>query len=117
MLRQWRLIIGLIVVLAGHRACLADEAKPAEDAKGVAFFENKIRPVLATHCYRCHSGEAGKAESGLMLDSRERLRTGGDRGPAIVPGDPKASLLLTAISHADLDLTMPPKQERLAASI
>ena len=27
----------------------------------IAFFETKIRPVLAQHCYGCHSAEALQA--------------------------------------------------------
>ena len=27
----------------------------ADDPAGIAFFEQKIRPVLAEHCYECHS--------------------------------------------------------------
>lgn len=88
-------------------------SRPAD----TAFFESKIRPVLVAHCYRCHSVSSGKAEGGLTLDSRKGVRTGGDRGPAIVPGDPAASLLLTAIAHTDPDLQMPPKKERLPASV
>ena len=51
------------------------------------FFELKIRPVLATDCLPCHGGK--KTESGLKVDSRDALFRGGDRGPAIVPGDPE----------------------------
>ena len=98
---------------------VASAAEPtvAPDAKGLEFFEAKIRPVLVAHCYKCHSEQSGKSEGGLLLDARERIRVGGDRGPAVVPGDPKASWLLTAISHADADLKMPPNQERLPAAV
>src|SRR5262245_47381699 len=99
--------------------CAPSFADPptAEEAKGIDFFEAKIRPVLAVHCYKCHSTEANKAEGGLQVDTRDRIRAGGDRGPAIVPRDPKSSILLTAISHADEDLQMPPKKERLPQSV
>jgi len=52
-----------------------------------------------------------------LLDSRKAIRAGGDRGAAVVPGDPDGSLLLTAISHSDPDLQMPPKKERLPDSV
>ena len=61
------------------------------------FFEAKIRPVLAEKCYGCHSVESGKAKGGLLLDSREGIRTGGDTGPAVVPRDPENSVLIGAI--------------------
>ncbi len=70
-----------------------------------AFFEQRIRPVLADVCFRCH-GEA-KASGGLRVDSREALFRGGDSGPAIVPGKPDESLLVRAIRHADDVSAMP----------
>ena len=85
------------VLLASAGAAFADELKPA-DAKGIEFFESKIRPVFVAHCYKCHSRAEGKSEGGLLLDTRDAIRKGGDRGPAVVPGDSQASVLLTA-SH------------------
>ena len=77
------------------------------DAK-TDFFESKIRPVLATHCFECHGH---KDKGGLTLDSREAILQGGDSGPAIVLGKPQKSLLMTAVQHADPDLEMPPKKK------
>lgn len=79
----------------------------------LTFFENRIRPVLFQHCYECHSESTGTSESGLLVDTREGLRQGGDRGPAVVEGKPDASLLLVAMSHGDSDLLMPPHKDRL----
>jgi cytochrome c553 len=73
------------------------------------FFEAKIRPVLVTHCGKCHSRTAEKLRGGLRLDSRDGLRRGGDSGPAIVPGKPEESLILRAIRYRDEELRMPPK--------
>lgn len=81
------------------------------------FFERKIRPVLAEHCYECHSAESKSVKGGLRLDSGAALRTGGDTGPAVVPGKPADSLLIKALAHADPDLAMPPKKPQLPASI
>lgn len=83
------------------------------------FFEAKIRPVLAEKCYGCHSVESGKAKGGLLLDSREGIRTGGDTGPAVVPRDPENSVLIGAIRWHDPDTGMPPKNKggKLPASV
>ncbi len=86
----------------------------AQDASSVSFFESKIRPVLVEHCYDCHSAEAGKSKGGLLLDTKKGIRSGGETGPAVVPGDPTKSLLLTAMKHADPDLEMPPKKPKLS---
>lgn len=75
------------------------------------FFERKIRPLLAEHCYECHSATAKRVRGGLLLDSRAGVIQGGDTGPAIAPGEPEASLLLQAIRHLDPDLSMPPNRK------
>jgi cytochrome c553 len=87
----------------------SDAADPAATptAEGVKFFESKIRPVLATHCYACHSASATNLKGGLRLDTRDRFLQGGESGPAIVPGDPKGSTLLQALRYEGPE--MPPK--------
>lgn len=80
------------------------------------FFENKVRPVLVKHCYKCHSADATKVKGGLYLDSREGVLKGGDSGPAVVLGDPEKSLLVKSIRYTDPDLQMPPKGEKLSES-
>ena len=75
-----------------------------------AFFENKIRPALAEYCYQCHSRDE-KIRGGLNLDSKIGWQHGGDSGESvIVPGNPEASLLYTAITWDDPDYEMPPKR-------
>jgi cytochrome c553 len=87
----------------------------ADDAAGIEFFEKKIRPVLADHCYKCHSAQAEKLKGGLKLDTRADVLKGGDTGPAIVPGQPEQSLLIKAVRYADENLQMPPKDKKLSA--
>ena len=86
-------------------------------AEETAFFEKKIRPVLVTECYSCHSAEAGKLKGGLRLDTWEGLRAGGNSGASFVSGLPEKSLLITALRHTDDDLKMPPKQKLSAAVV
>src|SRR4051794_31820374 len=87
----------------------ASPVRTAEpDARQSEFFEKNIRPVLAEHCYACHSREAKRVTGGLLLDSRDGLRTGGDSAPAVVPGRPDDSLLLKALRYQH-ELRMPPK--------
>ncbi len=70
-------------------------------------FENKIRPLLVRHCYECHGPDADPPQGGLSLATRASALAGGDTGPAIVPGDPKASLLVDAINYGEY-YAMPP---------
>src|SRR4051812_36253173 len=93
------------------------KAAAADDPAATAFFESKIRPVLVKNCYECHSIESGKSKGGLQLDSKQGIRTGGDTGPAVVPGDPGKSLLLSAIRHTDPDLEMPAKKPKLPDTV
>jgi len=79
-------------------------------AESTAFFESKIRPLLDRSCYQCHSARAEKLKGGLRLDSRENVLGGGASGPAAVPGDVEASLIVQAVRYADEDLQMPPKK-------
>ena len=73
----------------------------------IAFFEQRIRPVLVKHCYQCHSSKAKEVEGELYLDTRQGLLEGGQSGPAIVPGKPDESLLLEALRYESLE--MPPE--------
>ena len=73
------------------------------------FFEKKIRPLFHKHCYECHSSENGKKKGGLYLDSRQGWVKGGDSGPAVIPNNVEASLLIKAVNYNDTDLKMPPK--------
>jgi len=86
-------------------------AGPADSREGVDFFEKRIRPVLVEKCYKCHSADAEKIKGGLLLDTRKGIRQGGDSGPALLPGEPGKSLLMTAILHTDPDTKMPPKEK------
>jgi hypothetical protein len=109
------LLIGAFVLhcAAYCRPALASDAPP----EGIEFFEKRIRPILVTHCYECHSAESKKPKGGLRLDTRDSMLKGGDNGSALVPGDPDKSLLIRAVRHADRDLRMPPKKKLSDAQI
>jgi len=87
-------------------AALVIAAGPQNAA--IDHFENKIRPVLVSHCYACHSKSAAATQGGLLLDSAQGIRRGGNSGSAIQPGDPEKSLLIRAIRQTDKKLKMPP---------
>ena len=91
--------------------CVASSSTYANDqplsADNFLFFEKKVRPLLAEHCYQCHSVDAKRIEANLLLDSRASLVRGGDSGAAIVPGDASSSLLIEALHYDSYE--MPPK--------
>lgn len=88
---------------------------PTREA-GVKFFETRIRPILADHCYRCHGPESGEGKAKLRVDAIESLLRGGVSGPALIRGEPDRSLLILAIRH-DSEVSMPPKQKLPQADI
>jgi cytochrome c553 len=104
------ILSGALVAAAAATAAAAEDFTPEQKD----FFDKKIKPLLTDKCYKCHSVDAGKNKGGLLLDSREAGLKGGDTGPAVVPGNPEKSLLVTAISYKDKDLQMPPKGEKLS---
>ena len=86
----------------------AVQAAPPE-----AEFEKTIRPLLSAKCWGCHSDTKQKGD--LRLDSLAAMLKGGESGPALVPGKPEQSLIITAIRHSE-QLKMP-KDKLPAADI
>jgi len=84
----------------------------AQAQSNTDFFESTIRPLLITHCLKCHGAE--KQESELRLDSPEHWGKGGLGGPVITPGKPESSSLLRAVRKTDPDLQMPPGRKKLS---
>jgi len=90
------------LALAAALTCnLRGQSTPAASPD---YFELKIRPLLATNCYSCHTDSA---LGGLRLDSRESMLKGGSRGPSLVAGDPDKSILIQAVRQTDPKLKMP----------
>ncbi|MFM7185273.1 MAG: PSD1 and planctomycete cytochrome C domain-containing protein [Planctomycetota bacterium] len=92
----------LVASLIGVSSATA--APEAED-----LFETVVRPLLATRCAACHGATTQWAS--LRLDSAAAALAGGDSGPAVVPGDPQASHVLTRITSPDPEVRMPPPEE------
>jgi mono/diheme cytochrome c family protein len=84
---------------------------PVPTREQAEFFNAKIRPVLFDTCGECHIDDEN---GGLRTDSRESLIKGGENGPAIVPGDPEASLLIHAIRRDGTGPRMPKEGPRLS---
>ncbi len=89
-------------------ALLSRTTAAADDA-GLEFFEKRIRPLLITHCYECHSADSKKLGGELRLDDADSIRRGGETGAAIDATQPEKSLLLKAIQYDSDELKMPPK--------
>ncbi len=107
---RFRLTRRCLISSAAHLACsLVLTALTAfAQVDGQAFFEKNVRPLLAQHCFGCHSVSSNVAMGGLRVDSRESIEKGGARGSALAGSDAEQSLLLRAVRYADEKLRMPP---------
>lgn len=110
--RSLALLAGAIFFLPDLATINAQQAQQTPSGtlskEGVEFFERKVRPILVSQCYQCHSEQAKKLAGGLRLDTRVGMLKGGASGePAIVPGAPEKSLLIKAIRYTDPKLQMP----------
>jgi hypothetical protein len=89
-------VLGTFLVLCAYGA-------PSDP---VVVFRTRIQPILANHCYACHTS---LKMGGLELDSREHVLKGGKSGPVVLPGNPDQSLLIRAVSYTHERLRMPPQ--------
>jgi hypothetical protein len=101
-----RWLLALCAVCSACPVFAADPAtKPTADQ--IEFFETKVRPVLADHCYSCHGPK--KQSAGIRFDTVAGIRSGADNGPVIVPGEPAKSRLIKSVKREG-DYPMPPKK-------
>ena len=98
----------LMLLAIFHNEVTANSPGPDQ----IEFFETKIRPLLSSNCFACHSQKAnskGKLKAGLYLDSHKGLIKGGDSGSVISPGKPDQSRIIEAVLYRNEDMAMPPK--------
>jgi hypothetical protein len=82
-------------------------APPAVD------FERDVWPLFEASCHHCHGPDEQQAR--LRLDARATAMTGGVSGPAILPGDAAASLLVKRLSGHGTEVQMPSDADPLDA--
>ncbi|MEM7014680.1 MAG: c-type cytochrome domain-containing protein, partial [Verrucomicrobiota bacterium] len=75
----------------------AEEISPEQ----LEFFEKEIRPIFVDHCYKCHATDSEKIKGGFVIDSKWGWETGGDSGPAVVPGNLDESLIIDAVRRTE----------------
>ena len=100
-----------VQVASGGERAAPGSRRCVRAKESVEFFETHIRPVLADHCYQCHSTQARKLRGKLLLDSRAGIAKGGENGPVLVPGDVEKSRLIQALRWTDPIFVMPPKEK------
>jgi hypothetical protein len=98
------LAFAAMATLAGQGAA-SNAGQSAASDKDVRFFDSRVAPILERRCLGCHNEELKNGN--ISFVDRESLLRGGTRGPAIIPGDPRGSLLIAALRHEG-QLQMPP---------
>jgi len=109
--------VTLFVAMCG--ALSPTSAAEAIDLAQLEFFESHVRPLLAEHCFECHAKGVETIEAELRVDTLASLLQGGDSGPAVIPGNADASLLIQAVRWQEVE--MPPdgklKDEQIATLV
>src|SRR5215510_15184265 len=76
---------------------------------GTLGYNRDIRPILSENCFPCHGADSAARKANLRLDRFEdAILPRKDSQPAIVPGKPEASALVSRINATDPDDVMPP---------
>ncbi len=97
-IRGW---LGMPAEVPAAASALPAAAKPVHAGPGSAdpgnpaFYAVHVAPLLVRSCVSCHKPE--KHKGGLLMDTYEHLMHGGEDGPAVVPGNAKASELLRRV--------------------
>jgi len=106
---QTYLLAVCLAILLASIGCNKSEDIPS-DIDPEALFVHEIKPLLEAKCMACHGNDPRDIEGDLELGTLTSILKGGESGhPALVPGNPKESLLYKASTREDPDFAMPPK--------
>ena len=89
----------------------ASASRPAAAEDGA--LGGRFEALLAVRCLECHAGQ--DPQGSLALDTAAAFARGGQTGPAVVPGDADASLLVRAVRRQDPAVSPMPPEEPLSA--
>ncbi|MCP4940935.1 MAG: DUF1553 domain-containing protein [Planctomycetaceae bacterium] len=106
--------VGMLVFVFSLSAAATLLAEDAPTAEQIQFFESKVRPIFVEHCYECHSATGDEVEAELLLDSKWGWMTGGESGPAIIPGNLDDSLVIDAVRYEENKVTAMPPRSKLS---
>ncbi|TVP95006.1 MAG: DUF1549 domain-containing protein [Planctomycetaceae bacterium] len=97
-------MVSLACCLTGVSLAAESDLDPQVAHAQMVFFETKVRPLLAEHCWSCHGPE--KQNGDLRLDTYAGLIHGGESGSSIDRESLDESLLLQAVRYESYE--MPP---------
>jgi len=97
------------LLLTAARAYGAADPGNTAPAGGAVDFLRDVRPILASHCFKCHGPDEEARKAKLRLDLRENALQPAKSGELpIVPGKPDRSELVRRVFSADENEAMPP---------
>ena len=70
------------------------ELRTVSMTQGDDYFEMKVRPIFAEHCYFCHTDQQN---GGFRIDNKADFEKGGNHGPEVIAGNPDKSRLIQAV--------------------
>ena len=91
----------MAVLVAASPALFADGGSTPD-------YQTQVAPVLKKYCAGCHNDD--DREGKFSLESFASMQRGTGHGPALLPGDPKGSLMLRLMTGVG-KTAMPPKDE------
>ncbi len=98
-MRRSFIALVMMLALAGAETIASDKID----------FAQSVGLLLAKRCASCHNGS--EHQGGLDLTRHETMLTGGESGPAIVPGNAKDSLIWQRIVDDEMPPQAPLKQD------
>ena len=111
-----KIILSMVMAMAALSGLVDDQAMQAQsDANKPEFYTQKVQPIFAAHCVRCHGDSNHRG--GLSLGSQQNMLLDRRNKPVVIPGDAANSLLVHLIRHEgppNDPMPMPSKRERLS---
>ncbi|MCB1203098.1 MAG: hypothetical protein KDN18_02480 [Verrucomicrobiae bacterium] len=91
-----------------------DPTWPQKVPEGPIDFRKHVRPILIINCLECHNRKDAPRNGNFILETRELAMTTGSAPPAIQPGDPDKSPLLSVMTLDPLhQRAMPPTPDKI----
>src|SRR5580765_7063240 len=96
---RWKIGRALLILLLASQSLRA----------GTIGYNRDIRPILSENCFPCHGADSAARKANLRLDRLEdAILPRKDSQPAIAPGKPQESAMVSRITATDPDDSMPP---------
>jgi len=98
----------------GENGNFSSPTWPTEVPEGKIDFTKHVRPLLIINCLECHNSKDAVRNGNFNLETRQLAMTTGTTPPAIVPGDPDKSQLISVLTLDPMhQRAMPPTPDKI----